>query len=153
MKSVATTSGKMRRRISAAMSAHIASSCAAATDFVCHKRDLPKRSAALMAAAKMQQLSETATRLVPGAPTVQELVAAYLQERAPTRKDTRRSYQVWLRCHISPKWRDKQITDLQPRPVEVWLQSRDCSPKASRPPSFQLRAIGIAVSQPDRRGC
>ena len=94
------------------------------------KCDLPNRSAALIAAAKMQPLSESATRSVTGAPTVQELVAAYLQEKAPTRKDTRRSYQVWLRCHILPKWGDKQITDLQPRPVEMWLQSRELSPKS-----------------------
>ena len=77
-----------------------------------------------MAAAKMQKLSEPAATSVTGAPTVQELVAAYLQEKAPTRKDTRRSYQVWLRCHILPKWGEKQITDLQPRPVEMWLQSQ-----------------------------
>jgi integrase len=94
------------------------------------KCDLPNRSAALIAAAKMQPLSKSATRSVTGAPTVQELVAAYLQEKAPTRKDTRRSYQVWLRCHILPKWGDKQITDLQPRPVEMWLQSRELSPKS-----------------------
>lgn len=37
---------------------------------------------------------------------MQELVTAYLQEKAPTRKDTRRLYQVWLRCHILPKWGD-----------------------------------------------
>jgi integrase len=61
---------------------------------------------------------------------VQELVTAYLQEKAPTRQDTRRSYQVWLRCHILPNWGDKQITDLQPRPVEMWLESRVLSPKS-----------------------
>lgn len=83
-----------------------------------------------MAAAKMQQLSGPATRPESGAPNVQEVVKAYLQEKAPTRKDTRRSYEVWLRCHILPKWADNQITDLQPRPVEMWLQSRELSPKS-----------------------
>ena len=60
-----------------------------------HKRDLPTRSAALRAAAEMRQPSQPATKPESGVPTVQEPVTAYLQEKAPTRKDTRRSYQVW----------------------------------------------------------
>ena len=95
-----------------------------------HKCDLPNRSVARRAAAKMQQLSSPATKPEPTVPTVQELVTAYLQEKAPTRKDTRRSYLVWLRCHILPQWGENQITDLQPRPVERWLQSRALSPKS-----------------------
>jgi integrase len=95
-----------------------------------YKCDLPNRSVARRAAAKMQQLSSPATKTEPTVPTVQELVTAYLQEKAPTRKDTRRSYLVWLRCHILPKWGENQITDLQPRPVEMWLESRALSPKS-----------------------
>jgi integrase len=95
-----------------------------------HKRDLPNRSAARRAAAEMQQPPQPATQTEPGVPTVQELVTAYLQEKAPTRKDTRRSYQVWTRCHILPKWGNNRITDLQPRPVEMWLESRPLSPKS-----------------------
>lgn len=95
-----------------------------------HKRDLPNRSAARRAAAEMQQPPQPATQTEPGVPTVQELVKAYLQEKAPTRKDTRRSYQVWTRCHILPKWGNNRITDLQPRPVELWLESRTLSPKS-----------------------
>ena len=95
-----------------------------------HKRDLPNRSAARRAAAEMQQPPQPATQPEPGVPTVQELVTAYLQEKAPTRKDTRRSYQVWTRCHILPKWGNNRITDLQPRPVEMWLESRLLSPKS-----------------------
>ena len=95
-----------------------------------HKRDLPNRSAARRAAAEMQQPPQPATQPEPGVPTVQELVTAYLQEKAPTRKDTRRSYQVWTRCHILPKWGNNRITDLQPRPVEMWLESRLLAPKS-----------------------
>jgi integrase len=95
-----------------------------------HRRDLPNRSAARRAAAEMQQPPQAATQPEPGVPTVQELVTAYLQEKAPTRKDTRRSYQVWTRCHILPKWGNNRITDLQPRPVEMWLESRPLSPKS-----------------------
>ena len=95
-----------------------------------HRCDLPNRSAARMAAAKMQQPLEPAPQPESGAPTVQELVTAYLQEKAPARKDTRRSYQVWLRCHILPKWGNRPITELQPRPVEMWLESLALSPKS-----------------------
>ena len=95
-----------------------------------HKCDLPNRSAARKAAAEMHRPTEPATKAEPEPPTVQELVAAYLQEKAPKRRDTKRSYQVWLRCHILPEWGDKQITDLQPRPVEMWLESRALSPKS-----------------------
>jgi integrase len=95
-----------------------------------HKCDLPNRSVARRAGAKMQQRSSPATKPEPTVPTVQELVTAYLQEKAPPRKDTRRSYLVWLRCHILPKWGENQITDLQPRPVEMWLESRALSPKS-----------------------
>jgi integrase len=48
----------------------------------------------------------------------------------PTRKDTRRSYEVWLSNHILPKWGDSGLADLEPRPVELWLQSLTLSPKS-----------------------
>jgi integrase-like protein len=93
------------------------------------KCDVPNKSAARLAAARMQH-SLAAAKPETEAPTVQELVTAYLQEKAPTRRDTRRSYQVWLRCHILPHWGDKQITDLQPRPIEMWLEWLRCRPRA-----------------------
>ena len=36
--------------------------------------------------------------------TVNKLVTHYRQEKMPKRTDTRRSYDVWLRNHILPKW-------------------------------------------------
>jgi hypothetical protein len=38
------------------------------------------------------------------APTVAALVEQYRVEKMPKRSDTRRSYDVWLRNHIIPKW-------------------------------------------------
>ena len=35
-----------------------------------------------------------------------------------------------MRCHILPKWGGNQITDLQPRPVELWPESRALLPKS-----------------------
>ena len=38
------------------------------------------------------------------APLVKTLVEQYRVEKMPTRIDTRRSYDIWLRIHPLPKW-------------------------------------------------
>ena len=65
----------------------------------------------------------------PAAPTVEALVMQYRIERMPQRTATRRSYSVWL-DHILPKWGSGPITDVQPRPVQLWLESMALSPKS-----------------------
>jgi integrase len=61
---------------------------------------------------------------------VDVLVEGYKKERMPTRIDTRRSYEVWLNNHIQPRWGRSSITDLQARPVELWLRTLRLSPKS-----------------------
>jgi len=39
-------------------------------------------------------------------------------------------YDQWLTNHILPRWGDGSITDVQPRPVELWLHSLTLSPKS-----------------------
>jgi hypothetical protein len=56
-------------------------------------------------------------------PTVNTLVEQYRKEKMPTRLDTHRGYESWIRVHILPKWGQNPITDLQARPVEMWLDS------------------------------
>jgi integrase len=51
-------------------------------------------------------------------------------EKMPTRTDTRRSYEVWLRNHILPRWGDSLLFELQARPVELWLGSLSLSSKS-----------------------
>ena len=48
----------------------------------------------------------------------------------PKRSDTRRSYEVWLSNHILPKWGDCPLTELQARPVELWIESLPLAPKS-----------------------
>src|SRR5262249_2706907 len=55
--------------------------------------------------------------------TVRMLVTHYREEKMPRRIDTRRSYDVWIRNHILPKWGDCSLSELQARPVELWLDS------------------------------
>src|SRR5260370_32470943 len=48
----------------------------------------------------------------------------------PRRADTRRAYEMWLKNHIIPKWGDGYLSDIQARPVELWLVSLPLSPKS-----------------------
>jgi integrase len=63
-------------------------------------------------------------------PTVNTLVSGYRAEKMPTRFSSRRSYEAWFRNHIVPKFGDALITDVQARPVEMWLKSLQLSPKS-----------------------
>jgi integrase len=62
--------------------------------------------------------------------TVATLVEQYREEKMPKRASTRRGYEVYLRKHILPKWKDAQITELQARPVELWLRTLELAPKS-----------------------
>lgn len=64
------------------------------------------------------------------APTVAVLVEQYRVEKMPKRSDTRRTYNCWLRNHILPKWGACVLTDVQARPVELWLESLTLAPKS-----------------------
>ena len=66
----------------------------------------------------------------PSAVKVGELVAQYRVEKMPQRASTRRGYETFLRNYILPKWQDSQITDLQARPVELWIKSLTLAPKS-----------------------
>jgi hypothetical protein len=52
------------------------------------------------------------------------------QNEMPQRLSTRYSYDQWLTNHILPHWGEGSITDVQPRPVELWLHSLTLSPKS-----------------------
>ena len=65
-----------------------------------------------------------------GVPTVAALVEQYRTEKMPKRKDTRAGYETWLRVYLLPKWADYPITDIQARPVELWLDSLSLAPKS-----------------------
>lgn len=86
------------------------------------KREFPTKAAAWKAVKPLTQVST--------APTVSTLVEQYRQEKMPTRRCSRRSYNAWLNNHILPKWGACEITAVQPRPVELWLQSLALSPKS-----------------------
>jgi integrase len=92
----------------------------------------PTKASAWRAAKPLRDAVETQTIIKPTstAPTVSTLVEQYRAEKMPTRLDTRRTYDAWLKNHIVPKFGQCAITDVQARPAELWLQSLALSPKS-----------------------
>jgi len=100
------------------------------------KAEFPTKSIAWKAAKPLRDAVENQTPVVPEpvapatVPTVSTVAEQYRIERMPKRKDTRRSYEVWLSNYIVPKWGECSISDVQPRPVQLWLESLALSPKS-----------------------
>lgn len=88
------------------------------------------KAKAWAASKPLRDALETPTKTTPRVPTVGTLVEEYRREKMPTRKDTRAGYESWLRVFILPRWADAPITDLQARPVELWLDSLALAPKS-----------------------
>ena len=62
--------------------------------------------------------------------TVRALTTRYEAERMPSRHSTARGYRQWLRNYVLPKWGDLSVTQIQPRPVELWLRELSLSSKS-----------------------
>lgn len=90
------------------------------------KQELANKAAAWkVASALMPKKPKHATGFM-----VSSLVDIYRAERMPQRFSTRYSYDQWLTNHILPRWGEGSITDVKPRPVELWLHSLKLSPKS-----------------------
>jgi len=94
------------------------------------KTQFPTKASAWRAAKALQDSQESPVRVVSKASTVNTLAEQYRIEKMPKRADTRRAYEVWLRNHILPQWGDCSLTELQARPVELWLESLPLAPKS-----------------------
>ena len=91
----------------------------------------PTKASAWRAAKPLRDAVENQTQVsTSAAPTVTTLVEQYRAEKMPKRSDTRRSYDVWLRNHIIPKWGTCALSDVQARTVELWLESLTLAPKS-----------------------
>ena len=91
-------------------------------------REFPTKASAWQAAEAVRSSTDNSERT--SAITLNTLIEHYRQERMPRRLSTRRAYEAWLRNHLLPRWGSVQITELQARPVELWLQSLNLSPKS-----------------------
>jgi integrase len=90
----------------------------------------PTKAIAWKAAKPLRDAIETQPQNNSGIPTVNKLIVQYRAEKMPQRLDTNRGYESWIRVHILPKWGESLITDLQARPVEMWLESLVLAPKS-----------------------
>ena len=82
------------------------------------ERDCPTLELAKKAAAPFIRLFNK-----PTVPFVKDLAEQFKNEKMSERFSTRRSCESRLKNHIIPKWGDCLITDVQARPVDLWLQS------------------------------
>ncbi|HWY69218.1 MAG TPA: site-specific integrase [Terriglobales bacterium] len=89
----------------------------------------PSKTKAWAAAKPYRDAVEATALSKPSAITVGELVKQYRVEKMPQRASTRRGYESFIRNYILPEWQDSQITELQARPVELWIQSLARAPK------------------------
>jgi integrase len=90
------------------------------------KKEFPTKAAAWKAVTPTESQPQPSSAV----PTVATLVEQYRAEKMPARFSTRRGYNAWFKNHILPKWGECEITAVQPRPVELWLQSLDMAPKS-----------------------
>ena len=93
------------------------------------KREYPTKAAAWRAAELLRHSLETqvvSTRAI----TVSTLVEHYRAEKMPQRASTKRGYDAWIDNHITPRWGDCSLMELQARPVELWLRSLTLAPKS-----------------------
>lgn len=90
----------------------------------------PSKVAAWTAAKPLREALESQRKITTTALTVRTIVEHYRQEKMPRRKDTRRSYEVWIKHYVLPTWGECPLSELQARPVELWLASLTLAPKS-----------------------
>jgi integrase len=91
----------------------------------------PTKASAWRAAKRLRDAVETQTQVSASTtPILNTLVEQYRQEKMPERFSTQHGYNAWLNNHIIPKWGEGEITDVQARPVELWLHSLTLAPKS-----------------------
>src|SRR5947207_6912051 len=52
-----------------------------------------------------------------------------------------RAYRSWLHNHILPQWGEKQMGEIQPREVELWLRNLKLAPKSKAHIRTMLRIL------------
>jgi integrase len=90
----------------------------------------PSKTKAWAAAKPYRNKLESPAISTQPTTTVVELVRHYRIEKMPKRASTSRGYEVFLKNHILPRWQDARITELQARPVDLWVESLKLAPKS-----------------------
>jgi integrase len=90
-------------------------------------RELPTRADAEKAAQPFRRMLVKPIKIVP---TVKALAERFTIEKMSTRASTSRSLKAWLKNQILPAWGEQPITNLQARPVDLWLRFLTLAPKS-----------------------
>lgn len=101
------------------------------------------KTAAIQAAEAVRDEIRKAQNVltVPRVPTVTELMTGYRTEKMPKRHCTSRSYDAWLRLYVQPRWGNCPITELQARPVELWLLTLELAPRSKGAIRFMIALL------------
>jgi integrase len=94
------------------------------------RREFPTKASAWKAALPFVDGMEGRVSSEMTTIRVSGLIKLYRSERMPRRYITRRGYDLWLNNYIAPRWGELTITEMQARPVELWLHSLTLSPKS-----------------------
>ncbi len=90
-------------------------------------KELTQEQANRRAEEILRSLTLQAERI---SPTVLNIAEQYrIEKLSKLRYSTQMANSSWLDRHILPRWGELPITDLQPRPVELWLESLPLAPK------------------------
>jgi integrase len=92
--------------------------------------EYPTKGAAWRAAQLFNPPTDTPKMTTASIPTVRLIAERYCTERMPSRYSTARVYRSWLNNHVLPQWGEKPISEVQPRPVELWLRQLQLAPKS-----------------------
>lgn len=85
--------------------------------------ELPSRRAALNKSAGMILTINSGQKPAEQVVTVNAVTQRYITEEMPERFSTRKAYLVYLNRYILPKWGTEDVRNIQPYPVEMWLNS------------------------------
>jgi integrase len=89
--------------------------------------ELNQQQANDRAAEMLRSLRLSGQRTVP---TVMWVVEQYrIEKMSKLRLSTQKAAESWLKNYVGPVWGKARVTDLQPRPVELWLESLPLAPK------------------------
>jgi integrase len=91
------------------------------------KKDYPTKASAWKAA---ERLNVRTVQTTTNGDKMRDVIARYERERMPSRYSTAYVYRSFLKNHITPKWGNTAVQDIQPRPVELWLKSLNLSGKS-----------------------
>lgn len=105
------------------------------------RRQFSTKASAWKAAQPFVSAIQCQTASETRAITVNSLTTLYRAEKMPQRYSTRRGYERWLRNYILPRWGEQPITEMQARPIELWLQSLPLAPKSKAHIRGMLRVL------------